>query len=194
MKTEIAQICRIVINARKALATGQDIDDMDISYVSEISFSFLSNRNLEPVKGTGSEVTAFSVITDHSRNYKLTVGSEYLLPKTAILDPKLITTVPAKTAAACGVDAMVHALEAYISLAASPFSDMMALKALQLIGGSLRKYYKNRTDEESAEEMLLGSLFAGIAFSPWPMLFCFQRWWNIMKRQIRESTMKYIVL
>lgn len=115
--------------------------------------------------GTGSEVTAFSVITDHKRNYKLTVGSEYLLPKTAILDPKLITTVPAKTAAACGVDAMVHALEAYISLAASPFSDMMALKALQLIGGSLRKYYKNRTDEESAEEMLLGSLFAGIAFS-----------------------------
>ena len=62
--------------------------------------------------GTGSEVTAFSVITDHARNYKLTVVSNYLLPAYAILDPELITTVPEKTAAACGIDAMVHALEA----------------------------------------------------------------------------------
>lgn len=60
--------------------------------------------------GTGSEVTAFSVITDHSRNYKLTVVSNYLLPMYAILDPELITTVPAGTASACGIDAMVHAL------------------------------------------------------------------------------------
>ena len=62
--------------------------------------------------GTGSEVTAFSVITDHSRNYKLTVVSNYLLPAYVILDPDLIATVPANTAAACGIDAMVHALEA----------------------------------------------------------------------------------
>lgn len=62
--------------------------------------------------GTGSEVTAFSVITDHARNYKLTVVSNYLLPEYAILDPELIMTVPKKTAAACGIDAFVHALEA----------------------------------------------------------------------------------
>ena len=115
--------------------------------------------------GTGSEVTAFSVITDHSRNYKLTVGSNYLLPQYAILDPDLLVSVPAKTAAACGVDAMVHALEAYLSLAASPFSDMMALKALELIGGSLRAYIANRGNLKAAEAMLQGSLFAGIAFS-----------------------------
>lgn len=115
--------------------------------------------------GTGSEVTAFSVITDHSRNYKLTVVSNYLLPAYAILDPELITSVPAGTAAACGVDAMVHALEAYISLAASPFSDMFALKALGLIGKSIRAYVANRKNERAAEGMLLGSLFAGIAFS-----------------------------
>lgn len=115
--------------------------------------------------GTGSEVTSFSVITDHSRNYKLTVGSPYILPQYVILDPGLITTVPMKTAAYCGVDALVHALEAYISLAASPFSEMMSLKALELIGANIKTYVEDRKDRKAAEGMLLGSLFAGIAFS-----------------------------
>ena len=115
--------------------------------------------------GTGSEVTAFSVITDHSRNYKLTVFSYELIPAYAILDAELITTVPASVAAACGIDAMVHALEAYISTAASPFSDAMAEKALELIGENIRRYVANRADMEAAEGMLVGSLFAGIAFS-----------------------------
>lgn len=115
--------------------------------------------------GTGSEVTAFSVITDHSRDYKLTVGSEFLLPEAVILDPDFITTVPEKTAAYCGVDAMVHALESYISLASSPFSDMCALQALELLGKNIRAYVADRSRADAAEGMLLGSLFAGIAFS-----------------------------
>ena len=115
--------------------------------------------------GTGSEVTAFSVITDHSRNYKLTVFSNYLLPAYAILDPELITTVPKSTAAACGIDAMVHALEAFISKAASPFSDLFAKEALRLIGTSIRDYVSDRSNLAACESMLIGSLFAGIAFS-----------------------------
>ena len=115
--------------------------------------------------GTGSEVTSFSVITDHSRNYKLTVGSRYLLPAYAILDPDLIKSVPAKTAAACGVDALVHALESYLSKAGNTFTDMFALRALELIGSAIRAYVADRSDIEAAEKMLLGSLFAGIAFS-----------------------------
>ena len=115
--------------------------------------------------GTGSEVTAFSVITDHDRNYKLTVFSYELLPQYAILDPNLITTVPASVAAACGIDAFIHALEAYISLAASPFSEAMSEKAMELIGASIRAYVVNRNDIEAAENMMVGSLFAGIAFS-----------------------------
>ena len=114
--------------------------------------------------GTGSEVTAFSVITDHSRNYKLTVVSNYLLPAYVILDPDLIATVPANTAAACGIDAMVHALEAYISKAASPFSDIFAREALRLIGGSIRDYVADRSNPAACESMTVGSLFAGIAF------------------------------
>ena len=115
--------------------------------------------------GTGSEVTAFSVITDHSRQYKLTVFSYKLLPAYAILDADLIITVPAHTAAACGMDALIHALEAYISTAASPFSDAMAEKAMELIGGNIRRYVANRTDIEAAQAMLVGSLLAGIGFS-----------------------------
>ena len=115
--------------------------------------------------GTGSEVTAFSVITDHSRNYKLTVFSYKLIPAYAILDPELLTTAPVSVAAACGIDAMVHALEAYISKDGSPFSDAMAEKALELIGKNIRRYVADRTDIEAAEAMITGSLFAGIAFS-----------------------------
>ena len=115
--------------------------------------------------GTGSEVTAFSVITDHSRQYKLTVFSYKILPTYAILDADLITTVPAGVAAACGMDALIHALEAYISTAGSPFSDAMAEKAMELIGGHVRRYVANRGDLEAAQAMLVGSLFAGIAFS-----------------------------
>ncbi len=115
--------------------------------------------------GTGSEVTAFSVITDHSRNYKLTVGSNYLLPQYAILDPNMINTVPQKTAAACGIDAFVHALEAFVSKASSPFSDMFAREALRLIGGNIKAYVGDRHNSKACEAMMLGSLFAGIAFS-----------------------------
>ena len=112
--------------------------------------------------GTGSEVTAFSVITDHSRDYKLTVFSYELLPAYAILDPELLTSAPA---AACGIDAFIHAEEAYVSTAASPFSDAMAEKAMELIGGNIRRFVARRTDLEAAEAMLTVSLFAGIAFS-----------------------------
>jgi alcohol dehydrogenase len=115
--------------------------------------------------GTGSEVTAFSVITDTERNYKLTVFSYELLPAYAVLDPELIMSMPASVAAACGADALVHAIEAYLSRAASPFSDAMAEKAMELIGGSIRRFYANRHDESAAEAMLAGSMFAGIAFA-----------------------------
>lgn len=115
--------------------------------------------------GTGSEVTAFSVITDHSRDYKLTVFSYEILPAYAILDAELLTTAPASVAAACGIDTFIHAEEAYISTAASPFSDAMAEKAMSLIGKNIRRFVANRGDIEAAEAMLTGSLFAGIAFS-----------------------------
>ncbi len=115
--------------------------------------------------GTGSEVTAFSVITDETRNYKLTVFSYELLPKYAILDPELIMTAPPSIAASCGIDALIHAWEAYTSRGASPFSDAMAEKAMELIGGNIRCFVANRQNEEAACAMMAGSNFAGIAFA-----------------------------
>ncbi len=115
--------------------------------------------------GTGSEVTASAVITDEDRNYKLSVFSYEILPKYAVLDPELIMTAPASIAASCGVDALIHAMEAYISNNATPFSDAMAEKAMELIGGNIRRFVANRKDEEAACAMMAGCNFAGIAFA-----------------------------
>lgn len=115
--------------------------------------------------GTGSEVTPFAVITDKKINYKLTVFSYEIVPKVALLDPEMISTLPPLVAASTGVDALTHAVEAYISRAASPFSDGMAEKAMEFIGKYIRHFVANRGDVEAASGMLLGSMFAGIAFS-----------------------------
>jgi alcohol dehydrogenase len=119
--------------------------------------------------GSGSEVTAFSVITDKARNYKLTIFSYELIPAYAVLDPDLIMTLPAPIAAATCIDALVHAIEAYLSKAASPFSNAMAENAMKLIGKNIRRLVADRSDEEAASAMLLASTFAGIAFG-WAML------------------------
>lgn len=115
--------------------------------------------------GTGSEVTTFAVITDHSRNYKLTIGSAKLLPAHVILDPIFLASCPAGVAAASGMDAIVHALEAYINKACNPFIECMAGKAMDLLGKNIRNFVADRTNVEAAEAMLLGSAFAGIAFN-----------------------------
>lgn len=115
--------------------------------------------------GTGSEVTAFAVITDTSRNYKLTVFSYELIPTYALLDLELIVSLPATIASSTGMDALTHAIEAYLSKAASPFSDAMAEKAMQLIGRNIRRFVADRSDEEAAGNMMMASTFAGIAFA-----------------------------
>ena len=115
--------------------------------------------------GTGSEVTASSVLTDTETNFKFSVIDFALLPKYAVLDPELIMTAPASIAASCGVDALIHALEAYISTAATPFSDAFAEKAMELIGKNIRRFVANRKDVDAACAMMVGSTFAGIAFA-----------------------------
>lgn len=115
--------------------------------------------------GTGSEVTASAVISDEARNYKMSVISYEMLPKYALLDPELIMTAPASIAASCGIDALIHAMEAYLSNFASPFTDAMAEKAMELIGGNIRRFVANRKDEEAACAMMTGSTFAGMAFA-----------------------------
>lgn len=115
--------------------------------------------------GTGSEVTPFAVITDRANKYKLTIISQRIIPKIAMLDPGLISRLPASIASSTGLDALTHAIEAYVSLFSSPYSDAFAEKAIELIGRNLRLFVANRKNEEAAGGMLVASLFAGLAFT-----------------------------
>ncbi|MCR4442824.1 MAG: iron-containing alcohol dehydrogenase [Peptococcaceae bacterium] len=114
--------------------------------------------------GTGSEVTRNAVITDEEK-YKMVILNDKILPACALLDPQLLATLPASVAAAAGMDALIHAVESYLSLAGSVFSYCMAEKAMELIGPNLRAFVANRADLEAASNMILGSAFAGIALS-----------------------------
>ncbi len=115
--------------------------------------------------GTGSEVTPFAVITDRVKKYKLSIISTRIIPKVALLDPGLISGLPASIAASTGLDALTHAIEAYVSLLSSPYSDSFAEKAIKMIGHNLRLFVANRANEEAAGNMLVASLFAGLAFT-----------------------------
>ena len=115
--------------------------------------------------GTGSEVTASSVITDEKTHFKMAIISYNICPTYALLDPELVMTVPRSVAAACGVDAFIHAMEAYVSKTSSPFTDAMGEHAMRMIGGNIRRYVASRDDKEAASNMLVGSMLAGLAFA-----------------------------
>jgi alcohol dehydrogenase len=114
--------------------------------------------------GTGSEVTRNTVITDENK-YKMVILNDKLLPKIALLDPELITSLPPSIAASTGLDALIHAVECYLSDLAMPFSDAVAEKAMELIGSALPRFVANRQDIDAASDMLMGSTLAGITLS-----------------------------
>jgi alcohol dehydrogenase len=114
--------------------------------------------------GTGSEVTWVAVITDEEQHYKMTLLDTRIAPKVAVLDPELTTSLPPRLTASTGMDALVHAIEAYTCKVANPVSDALALRAVSLIAASLRSAVENGADRHARSDMLLGSLLAGIAF------------------------------
>lgn len=115
--------------------------------------------------GTGSEVSKVTVITDTQRNVKMMLSSDCLIPSVAIVDPLLSMTTPPHLTAAVGVDALTHAIEAYISKQAQPITDTLALKAIELISGSLRQAWANGENITARTDMMLGASIAGMAFS-----------------------------
>ncbi|NWB95492.1 iron-containing alcohol dehydrogenase [Pseudomonas gingeri] len=115
--------------------------------------------------GTGSEVTRFTIITDETTDEKMLCVGIGFMPVAALVDYTLTMSLPARVTADTGIDALTHAIEAYVSLKSNLYSDSQALAAMSLIGPNLRRVYRNGQDVEAREALMLGSTLAGVAFS-----------------------------
>lgn len=115
--------------------------------------------------GTGSEVTVAAVIADPQRKSKLVIVDTRLVPKVAALDPELMVGLPPAITAATGMDALTHAIEAFLGQWATDATDALALTAVGLIFENLRRVYADGTDLEAREKMALASSYAGMAFT-----------------------------
>ncbi len=115
--------------------------------------------------GTGSEVSMYTIITDTATSVKMLIGSPHVMPRVAIADPLMTVTMPRGLTAATGVDALCHAIEAYASVKAYPLSDIFALSAIELLSGNLRQAWSNGNNLEAREKVMLGALYAGVAFN-----------------------------
>ncbi len=115
--------------------------------------------------GTGSEVTIVAVVSDDITHKKTTIISPKLVPKIAVLDPELTTGLPGHITSATALDALTHALEAYASTWANTETDSYALKAINLICSNIEIAYNDPTNLQARENLLVGSFFAGMAFT-----------------------------
>lgn len=115
--------------------------------------------------GTGSEVTMVAVIYDEENKEKLAFPDKFLLPTLAVLDPQMTVSLPPKMTAATGMDALTHAIEAYVGIASSPISDGFAIGAIELVMQNLVRAVEDGNDIEARGGQLIAATMAGIAFS-----------------------------
>lgn len=115
--------------------------------------------------GTGAEVSQFAIVNDTERKVKIAIVSRTLVPDLALLDPALTMSMPSALTAHTGFDALSHAVEAYLSNASSPTTDLFALEAIRLIEANLLHAIRHPEDQMARSGMLRGSLYAGMAFS-----------------------------
>ncbi|PZR10303.1 MAG: alcohol dehydrogenase [Azospirillum brasilense] len=141
------------------------------AHIRSVKFPARADRGAMPVicipttAGTGSEATRFTIVTDTERDEKMLIAGLGALPLAAIVDHELSWTVPPRITADTGVDSLTHALEAFVSRRANPFSDDYARQAMRLIAPNLRAVYARPDDVAAREAMMRGALLAGIAFS-----------------------------
>ncbi len=136
------------------------------------AFKFPKMRNkaqlvaIPTTSGTGSEVTSFAVISDKKKNMKYPLADYELTPNVAIIDPQFVMSLPKAATADTGLDVLTHAIEAYVSVMASDYTDGLAIKAIQLVFKYLPRAYKNGAeDAEAREKMHNASCIAGMAFT-----------------------------
>ncbi|MGN8261776.1 L-threonine dehydrogenase [Pseudomonas sp. SMSB3] len=115
--------------------------------------------------GTASEMTRFCIITDEARHVKMAIVDRNVTPILSVNDPALMVAMPKGLTAATGMDALTHAIEAYVSTAATPITDACALKAISLISENLRQAVNDGTDLQARERMAYAQFLAGMAFN-----------------------------
>ena len=178
IENKVRQLCDTKIDGVIALGGGSAIDAAKVlaaTYDYKGSITDLFGENLikerslplivlPTTAGTGSEVTNIAILADPIEKVKKGIVSHCLLPDVAIVAPELTLSCPKSITAASGVDAFVHALEAFISVNASPITDALAEKAMTLIFHSLPHAYRNGENLVAREQMATGSLMAGLAF------------------------------
>ena len=115
--------------------------------------------------GTSADVSQFAIISDPDRRFKFSIISKAVVPDVSLIDPEVTETMDTYLTACTGIDAMVHAIEAFVSTGAGPLTDTNALEAIRLINRNLEPLVKNTADSQLRERIMLASMQAGLAFS-----------------------------
>ncbi|MBP2258453.1 iron-containing alcohol dehydrogenase [Virgibacillus alimentarius] len=155
------------LDAAKAIAiiatNGGNIHDYE--GVDKIDLPLPPLVMVSTTAGSGSEVSQFSIIVDTGLKKKLTIVSKSLIPDIAIVDPITLSTKDAALTASTGLDVLTHAIEAYVSVAATPLTDVQAKNAISLVSEYLRPSVASTSNKEAKNAMAMASLQAGLAFS-----------------------------
>lgn len=144
-------------------ANGGDIRDYE--GVDQSAKPQLPLISINTTAGTASEMTRFCIITDVDRHIKMAIVDKHVTPILSVNDPELMAGMPKGLTAATGMDALTHAVEAYVSIAANPITDACALKAVTMISQSLRHAVENGNNMEARETMAYAQFLAGMAFN-----------------------------
>ena len=151
--------------ANLLVVKGGALQDHMGAYLLSRDEALLPSILIPTTAGTGSEVTKVAVIADPQNDVKLPFAEDQFLPQLAILDPELTISLPGKLTATTGMDALTHAIEAYVDKEWSPASDALALHAVSLISDNILQACAKPDDVQARGAMLVGSFLAGVAFS-----------------------------
>ena len=137
----------------------------DYKFPRNVAESGLPVIAIPTTAGTGSEMTRFTIITDDHADEKMLCAGMGFLPVAALVDYTLSMSAPPRITADTGIDALTHAIEAYVSKKANAYSDSQALAAMRLLAPNLRTAYRDGKNESAREAMMMGATLAGVAFS-----------------------------
>ncbi|WP_278401930.1 iron-containing alcohol dehydrogenase [Stutzerimonas kunmingensis] len=137
----------------------------DYRFPRDVSEAGLPLIAIPTTAGTGSEATRFTIITDETSDEKMLCAGLGFMPIAALIDYELTLSLPPRVTADTGIDALTHAIEAYVSRKASLYSDSQALEAMRLLAPNLRAAFNEPGNRVAREAMMLGATLAGIAFS-----------------------------